>query len=255
MKLRQTIYRILSYCFIIGILSSSYCYAGAPKFKLGGFLYPPFYSHIGVNPTGAAVDISAEIFERLKVQRIVITYPMKRLLKDMKSGEIDGSLFLLKTPERSEYLTYTEPLMKIRGLLWSRKDRKGGVIQFNNLEDLKKFHLGATLGYSYGVKLDRVLRETRHTSSLTDYDNYNLLLHGRIDAFPGNEVVAKGIFKKNTHFKNMFAPAKNSFADWEFHMVISNKSPLIEFLPEINKIISDLKNEGFIEKIINKYTG
>lgn len=88
----------------------------------------------------------------------------------------------------------------------------------------------------------------------TDYMNYKKLMAHRIDVFPGNEIVAKGLFKKYPELRGKFHHSDKYFIEWILHMGISKKSALQQMLPEINIAIKDLKDGGVIEEIIRKHT-
>lgn len=244
-------FRIWTLMTFIFVASYSSVATEIKSVKLGGFNYPPFYMKENGVAKGAGVDLARELFKRLNIEQTVSIYPMSRLLYTLQTGVTDGALFLLKTEERSKYLAYTQPLITIPGQLWSLAGRKDGVIELNQMKEVK---VGVTQGYSYGEKLDSTFKTMKTISAYSDYANYKLLLEGRIDAFPGNEIVAKSLFKKHHELNGKFVHAKESFVDWEFHMVISKESPLVELIPEINKEINRLHKEGVIDEIIAKYT-
>jgi|GEM_PF-1007757 len=222
--------------------------------KLGAFEYPPFYWDENGKVSGIAVDIIDELFGRLDIETEVTLYPLKRTLSYAKQGKIDAIMILIKTAERSGYLHYTTPVMKVRGLIWSAVDRKAGTIHFSNLEDLKPYKIGGTIGYSYGQEFDELLNTMDVDWVATDYLNYKKLMAHRTDIFPGNEIVAKGLFKKYPELKGKFHHSDKSFIEWILHMGISKKSALKRMLPKINIAIKDLKEEGFIKETIRKHT-
>jgi ABC-type amino acid transport substrate-binding protein len=88
----------------------------------------------------------------------------------------------------------------------------------------------------------------------TDLQNYKKLMFHRIDLFPGNEVVAKGLFKRHPELQGKLVPLEKSFIEGVLHMGISKKSPFVSAIPDINRIIIELIEEGFINKTIRKYT-
>jgi len=235
---------------ILLLLTASLPGAELKEIHLGGFNYPPFYTKKNEVACGVGVELAHELFKRMNIKPSVLIYPMSRLLYKMKSGQTDGALFLLKTSERSKYLRYSIPIMTIPGQLWSAAGRQGGAIE---LKDIGKYRVGVTQGYSYGEKFDSLLKKLNTASAYSDYANYKLLLAGKIDVFPGNELVAKSLFKTHRELNKKFIHGKSSFVNWEFHMVVSKKSPLIKLLPEINKHIADLRNEGVIDAIVSKY--
>lgn len=83
--------------------------------NLGAFEYPPFYWYENGKVSGIAVDIIDKLFKRLNIETDVTLYPLKRTLNYAKQGKIDAIMILIKTTERSEYLYYTTPIMKVRG--------------------------------------------------------------------------------------------------------------------------------------------
>ncbi|WDP89315.1 MAG: transporter substrate-binding domain-containing protein [Desulfobacter sp.] len=244
----------LLFCFITIIGSPNLWCMNKHSIKLGAFKYPPFYLEEEGKICGIAVEIIDELFGRLSIETDVTLYPLKRALGYAKEGKIDAIMILIKTTERSEYIQYTIPIMKVRGLIWSAVDRKGGILHFSSLKDLKSYKIGATIGYSYGQKFDDLLKSMKVNRVATDYQNYKKLMAHRIDIFPGNEIVAKGLFKKHPELRGKFRHSDQSFMEWVLHMGVSKKSAFIQTLPCINTVLKDLKEEGFIQETIRKYT-
>jgi polar amino acid transport system substrate-binding protein len=228
-------------------------FAFSQDMRLGAFDYPPFYSEENGEIQGIAVELINELFGRMNIKTQLSMYPIKRALKYMKDRKTDGMMILIKTAEREEYLHYTDPIITVRGLIWSAADRKGGAVNFNRLEDLKSYKIGVTLGYSYGQEFDNILKTMNVHTASTDYDNYKKLLAHKIDIFPGNEIVAKGLFKKYPEFQGKFVHSDKSFIEWVLHMGISKKSQFVPMIPRINAVLADLKNEGFIDKTVKNY--
>ena len=242
-------------CVVLLFLSvpSIFCQE-TKKIQLAAFDYPPFYSEENDEIYGIAVDLIHELFERMNMETELKMYPLTRALSYLKDGTTDGLMILIKTAEREGYLLYTDPVITVRGLIWSAADRKGGAVNFNRLEDLTSYKIGITRGYSYGQEFDNLLKTLHVDVVNTDYTNYKKLMAHRIDIFPGNEIVAKSLFKKYPEFKGKFVHSDNSFIEWSLHMGIGKHSRLVSMIPAINKILGDLKTEGFIDKIVKKYT-
>lgn len=225
------------------------------RVKMGAFDYIPFYAEENGIIEGIATDVAGELFRQMNLEAETAMYPLKRLLHNLEKGETDAVMILIKTPEREKYLHFTVPVITVRGLIWSAADRKGGAVEFEKLEDLKSYRIGVTLGYSYGAEFDSLLKTMPYVDTANaDILNYKKLAAGRIDIFPGNEIVAKGIFKKNPEFKGKFVHSRKSFIEWPLHMGISRKSGLAGQLSEINRILSELKEKGFVDNAVIKYT-
>ncbi|MCP4118435.1 MAG: amino acid ABC transporter substrate-binding protein [Desulfobacteraceae bacterium] len=245
----------LSALFVcIFAISAGLCARETNVVKLAAFNYPPFYYEKDNMVQGIAVELVDELFSRMNMKLEIKIYPLKRALKNLKTGRHDAIMILIKTPEREQYLSYTSPVVTVRGLIWWAADRKGAGIEFERLEDLTPFRIGVTRGYSYGVEFDNLLKKMTVEVVNSNASNFKKLLWHRIDAFPCNEIVAKGIFKNNKAFEGKFVHSKKAFIEWVLHMAISKKSGLTDKIDEINSIIDDFKKEGFINNTVKKYT-
>ena len=155
-----------------------------PVVNLGAFNYPPFYDEEGGKIRGIAVELVDEVFGRMGMRTHLTMFPLKRALEYAREGQIDGIMILIKTAERSAYLLFTDPVMTVRGLIWSRADREGGPVHFHDLEELRPYKMGATLGYSYGQDLDRLMETMWVERVASDYLNYKKLLAAVSTFFP-----------------------------------------------------------------------
>lgn len=222
--------------------------------RLVGFKYPPFYQEQGDTAEGIAIDIAHVLFARLGLTAEIDVYPLKRTLMLLEQGRADGTMILIQTPERSEYLHFTDPVMTVRGLLWSVAGREGGAVDFDKLEELRPYKAGVTQGYSYGHEFDEILATMDVEVANTDYQSYLMLLSRRTDIVPGNEIVAKGLFKKHPELRGKFVHSEQAFIKWDLRIAISKKSPVAALVPEINAVLADMKREGLIDEIVTRYT-
>jgi len=172
----------------------------------------------------------------------------------LKSGVADATMVLIETPARLEFLHFTEPILTVRGLIWSASKRHKRPIDFEKLEDLKRYKVGLTRGYSYGPEFDKLLETMNTDTANSDLLNYIKLIEGRIDIFPANEIVARGIFKQRPELGEKLFHSKNAFIKWVLRIAISKKSTLASRLPEINEALAEIKKEGVIDKLVKKYT-
>lgn len=240
---------------LLPIMSAATAWSQETKaIQLVGFDYAPFYQEKDGTINGIAVELAREIFARLGMQPDVSIFPLKRALALLRHGQADGTMILIKTSEREEFLRFTQPIMTVRGLMWSLADREDGSIQFDELEDLKQYRIGVTRGYSYGPDFDRLLEKMNADIANSDYSNYLKLLQHRIDVFPGNEIVAQGLFKEYPELQGKFVHSQKAFMEWDLRIAISRKSQHASMLPAIDAVLSDLKNEGVVDKIVKKFT-
>ncbi|MFH1914756.1 MAG: transporter substrate-binding domain-containing protein [Pseudomonadota bacterium] len=226
---------------------------GGETVHLAAFEYSPFYYEQDGEVQGIAVELTNALFGRMGMGVGFTMYPLKRALHNLEVGSKDGIMILIKTPERQAYIEFSDPVMQVRGLIWSSVDRLDGPIVFERFTDLRAYKIGVTRGYSYGTGLDELLKEMAVNVANSDLSNFRMLVSHRIDVFPCNEVVAGGLFKQYPELAGKVVPSDTSFIEWELHMGISKKSPLIRRMREINAAIAALKEEGMIDAIVNKY--
>ena len=239
---------------LIFVSSAGLCARETNVVKLAAFEYAPLYYQKENVVQGIAAELVDELFTRLGMKYEIKVYPLKRALENLKTGKNDAIMILLKTPEREQYLIYTSPVVTARGLVWWAADRKRAGMAFEKLEDLAPFTIGVTRGYSYGVEFDNLLKKMSVEVVNSDQINFKKLLWHRIDAFPCNEIVAKGIFKSNKAFQGKFIHSKKAYIEWVLRMGISKESGLTDKITDINRILDDLKKEGFINNTVKKYT-
>lgn len=222
--------------------------------RLVGFDYPPFYQKRYNALEGIAVDLAQELFFRLGLRQHTSLFPLKRALDMLRNGAADGTMILIKTPERSEYLLFSIPVMTVRGLIWSVPGEGRPAPTYDTLEDLRDYRIGVTRGYSYGPELDELLKTMTVDTANSDYSNYRKLLQGRIDIFPCNEIVARGLFREHPELRGKFAHSEKSFMTWVLRMAISKNSPYATLLPDIDATLTDMKEEGIVDRIVRQYT-
>ena len=87
----------------------------------------------------------------------------------------------------------------------------------------------------------------------TDEQNFKKLAIGRTDVFFCNETAANTVFSKNKELKDKFLYMKKPLKEVILYMSISKKSELINELPEINKELQKMIDEGFVEEVMKKY--
>ncbi|MBF0379919.1 MAG: transporter substrate-binding domain-containing protein [Magnetococcales bacterium] len=99
--------------------------------------YPPFnYSEYG-KPKGFSIDYMDLLASKLGIAIKYVTGPSwNEFLLQMKSRRLDIMLNIVKTPERSSYLTFTSPYVENPPVFVSRNDHKR-VRSFANLTDKK----------------------------------------------------------------------------------------------------------------------
>ena len=123
---------------------------------------------------------------------------------------------------------------------------------WHELADLQKGRLGVTRGYSYGDEVDAAIKDG--SLAVTEVPNVGrlmaMLAAGRIDLAIASDSV--GYALAGEHPAARIVPASKPTASEVFYIAISKKSSAVSLVPEINRILADLKAQGVIEDILGR---
>ena len=141
--------------------------------------WPPFTSerlpHHG--------PLSRVVVEAFALEGITVDYgffPWKRAYQHARTGKWDGTIGWAPTPEHLADFHMSEPLMVLDKALFHLKSTP---FDWTTIEDLSRWRLGGTAGYSYGKEWDLAVREGRLKVEEVPLDEQNIrkLLLRRID--------------------------------------------------------------------------
>lgn len=246
-------FRLLSLLSLVS-LSWSVSALEPRTITLVGDPWPPYVNaKMGEDATsGIAVEISNEIFSRLEnVEVRYPTIPWKRALREVELGYHDGVSMCLKTAEREKFMAYTDPLLVGRNLVWSVADKNGQPFEWDSFEEFHGLRIGIVPDYSYGKEFDELIRTNKVQTfpGPTQKHLFTMLANGRIDIVMANDAVGGRLASDISQVQ--IKAASRATNSETFYMAFSRKSSAMKLIPEINKILEDLVEEGFIEKVIN----
>jgi len=142
--------------------------------------WPPFTSqHL---PHGGPLShIVSEAFKQVGVTVEYGYFPWKRAYDYARSGAWDGSVGWARNAAHRKDFVMSEPVIHVDKVLFYRKAAPIGWLR---VEDLKRWRLGATAGYSYGDEWDNAVRNgvLRVETVTLDAQNLRKLLDNRLDA-------------------------------------------------------------------------
>jgi polar amino acid transport system substrate-binding protein len=213
--------------------------------------YPPYTYMENGRMTGIDVDIVSEICRRLRVEATFEAMPWKRVLKTVKDGNAAGIPSIYHTEERTEFLHFSsEPLYFAKTVIFARKDNP---VKISGIEDTKGKTVGIMADYSYGSAFD----EYAGMKKITCYEIKilaRILDKGRINFAAADEMAYRFVSKNfglRYNFKAVYTLTENPlYAGFSKKGLGSRAEILAE---EFGKIIRQMKAEGKIEKIMDKY--
>ncbi|MCP4105164.1 MAG: transporter substrate-binding domain-containing protein [Desulfobacteraceae bacterium] len=236
---------------VCAICQASSVSAGGTVIISGHPEYPPITWKEGNTITGVAAELAKTVFTEIGVPyEIKTTGPWKRVQMNAREGAIDVITSAYTNPERQTYMDYTIPFMKDPVSVFVMK---GNIFPFNRWEDLIGKRGNTVLGESYGKEFDQFIEQklqVERTSRVIQ--NFLKLEKGRVDyaiigLYPGLACATV------TGYKDKIEVLSNPIVEENFYMTFSKKSEFRHLLPKANKIIKRLKNEGAVEKWIEKY--
>jgi len=157
-------------------------------------------------------------------------------------------------PLREEWAEYNkEPVLTHEMKLYVKT---GGakleqLKKVKTIEDLRPFSLIDHRGSGWAKK--NLVDKNFDVYMITDQKvMYNLLVKGRWDANINCSHVARYIIQ-SIGLQDQITELDVFFEKLPFHLVVGKKSPFIKIIPKFDQIIKQMKEDGSLEKIFNKY--
>ncbi|MEA2049144.1 MAG: transporter substrate-binding domain-containing protein [Campylobacterota bacterium] len=207
---------------------------------------------------GIGANITNEAFKTQNIKTEFHFFPWKRAYIVAKVLKNDTTGFWLKNPQREKDFYFSDSVFSIKNKLISKK---GVDIDFNTIDDLKKYKIAITRGYSYTSQIDTMIKNNQLNIYIVNNDLAGLkqvLKKEKFDAFLCSDNVAKSLIKQ--HFtleeqKRFHFSSNDVFQKDVFLMVSKNNKNHKEILKKFNTGLNIIKNNGVLEKILDKTSG
>jgi polar amino acid transport system substrate-binding protein len=217
-------------------------------FNLVTAVYPPYnYQSEGIK--GLNIDIIKAAFSAVGYQLNVKILPFSRAFQYAKQGAVDG-ITLWYSKDRAQWFEFSTSLTRSQLILL-----KPNALQVNyqSLNDLIPFTIGTVRNYAYpesfsdhlGIKKDQVL---------TDEQNINKLILGRIDIALIDKRMAKFILRKNHPEQQYSFNSAGILKNEKYYLAVSkNSNNYKQKLADFNLGLAKIKANGVLEKITSEY--
>ncbi len=222
--------------------------SGTLKVGLEG-TYPPFsFQGDDGKLTGFEVEFADSLAQHLGVKAKLTPTKWDGMLAALDSKRIDVVINQVTiSPEREKKYDFSTPYT-VSGIQVLTK--KGNEAKFSTPDDLKGKKVGVGLGSNY----EQWLRANEPGVDIRTYDDdptkYQDLRVGRIDAILVDRLAALDLIKKTG---DTLAVAGKPFARQESGVALRKNNP--ELLAAINSAIADMKKDGSLAKISDKWFG
>ena len=210
--------------------------------------YPPFaFVDTRGEVSGQRVELLKRAADMSNVDIKVTLMPEKQCQRQLKLGSFDGILPLFKTPERAEYLEFSEVAVYQTSVFWFRKERFSKGVNWQHFDDLSNLKLGMLIGSYIDDEMEKALSRQRPIHRAKDVDNlFDLLARGRIDVAALNLEVGRAVLSRRSDAE-LFAPSEQYIQHQPAYFAISKASSAVELLPELNRALSFLAHKGLEE--------
>ncbi|MCW5300222.1 amino acid-binding protein [Herbaspirillum lusitanum] len=214
--------------------------------------YAPLQWYDGKHLTGASIEIATSALTTLGIPyEVRYVGPFHRVLKSAQTGEIDMISSLKDTPERREYLIYTNVALFANPIaIFVARERSFSYSGWNDLMGKKG---GVTLGNQFGNGFDEFLKGNLQVEAEQKaYMNFKKLELHRIDYLITGYY--SGIAYLTASGQNdKFVALKPYVSESDNFIAIAKSSPCIRHLKALNLQLDTMRREGKLKLILDKH--
>ncbi|MDY3005903.1 amino acid ABC transporter substrate-binding protein [Anaerococcus sp. AGMB00486] len=206
--------------------------------------FPPYEFYDDNNKiVGIDAEIAEAVGKKLGMEVKIQDMEFANIIASIESGKLDGGISgLSKTPEREKNVNFSDTYAKSVQKVLVKKDSG-----YKSPEDLKGKKIGTQLGTTGEAVSKDEYGEENVQSFNKNSDAVVALNSGKIDAVVLDEQTVKKFAEANEGLEVL----EKSLADDEYAIALDKKND--KLLEEVNKAIKELKEDGTIDKIVNKY--
>ena len=160
---------------ILLFFSNTLVFAQERNLKLASDIWPPF-TDVADERT-FALDIVKTALNRSGMRVHTEILEFDDVLTGIKDGKFDGSAALWRSPEREQYLLFSDPYLQNQLILVGRKDSEVSAATLAELEGKRIALVG---NYAYGID-EQYTDKLEIVYSKSDQENLDLLLKKEVD--------------------------------------------------------------------------
>ncbi len=244
--------KILFSFVVVFALISSPVSASETLIASGHENYPPFMWKEGNKIVGVGVELTSIIFAELGIA-VEGKYvgPWARVQHEAKKGGVDVIVGIYKTDERLSFLNFPEESYASDPVVIFVN--KGNTLQLKEWDDLSGRRGATAIGESFGKKFDIFAKDNLNILRVPNIaQTFKMMALDRLDytiygLYPGLIVIEKEGIANN--FEHLVKPISAPLA----YQAFSKESKFLKHLPYFNKRIIELKADGTIDRLIEKY--
>ena len=194
---------------------------------------------------GINAEIVREMFKRADIKyTLTLRFPWDRLYKLTLDKANYGLFSTTFTAERQPLFKWVGPLAKTG---WVLLAAPGNNVTLNGLKEAGQYRLGAYKNDAVSQHLES--QGLKPINALRDQENVGKLLSGKIDLWATTDPVGRYLAKQEG-VSGLTTVLR--FNDAELYLALNKDTP-DEVVQRLQKALDDLRNEGFVDEMINSY--
>lgn len=208
--------------------------------------------------TGSHTELTAAAFKRAGHEAQIESLAWERCLKEVETGGYDAAYSASFKDERAAYSIYPQkPMQTLSYVLVVRKGAKHGWDQAKDGAKLPQ-PVAAPRGYSITADLKKMPGVTVEESAITDSQNMQKLLAGRLEAMAVEETVLKALIKRHDAAGKIEVLQPPLVSGKNYFVIVSKKhggseAAARKLADQLDLAIGQLDKEGFLATVNAKY--
>ena len=208
--------------------------------------------------SGTHTELTQAAFKKAGYDIVVDSLAWERCLKDVETGNYDAAYSASYKDERAAYAIYPQkPLQTLSYVLVVKKGAKHG---WDAAKDPAKVAqpVAVPRGYSIGGDLEKMAGVTVDESAITDAQNLQKLLAGRIESMAVEETVLKALVKRFDAADKIDVLSPPLQSGKNYFVIVSKKyggseAAAKKLADQLDLAIEQLDKENFLGTVSAKY--
>lgn len=246
--------------FVFGTLLCSVVFAELSEIRKIAFCgaaagWPPFHYIDNGKIVGYDVDFAAAILEGTNIEFSVEIPPWKRCLSETDRGKTYQVAFSSSyKDDRAKTYIYTDSYYQLTGYYFYSKKAYPLGLNITSVDQIRQYQICGLSGYNYdnfGVKTETLDLGTKNFEALVEKTKRKRcdIFLARYEALKGFSLVGKDYLGDDIEAKRIPWMKGDKF----YLLVSRNYSHAAELTDHINKGIKRLKQEGSLDRILQRY--
>ncbi len=213
--------------------------------------WPPFDFVKNGKPAGFAIDYVKILGEILGSEfEFINGYTWSELLEKGRNKEVDLFPGLWKSPEREEFLSFTQPYMEMIRVLVTRKDREWKQVE--SLSDIKGGKIALPKGYTLTKLIMEKYRDFDYILVDNPFEGLTKVSLGKADGFIGSLGIINYLIRK--HFIHNVAVVSEVKLDRDLPLYMAVRKDWAILSGILNKAMEQVSSDQY-DRIVEKWIG